>query len=271
MADNYKGFHFGLLPRTVAYGEVSPIYSEVMPVIPRDQWQDFTLSHYIPRILDQDGQGSCVAASGVASVMLCRVQTGLKDVELSIGSLYGQINDGVDGGSTLDRSITALTKVGCCPVSLIPHYEWHPSRWPRNWKEEAKKYRITESYDCTNFDEICSAILSGFAVSYGIPVTRGFVEDVSKDGFVPEKVVNVVGLHALLGVGLKQHNGQWWIETQNSWGEKWGKSGTCYVPESYFKTRYGVDAWAIRVTTFSAKDNQNGNKEVRVRKRRKAS
>jgi len=266
---SFGEFFFGLKPRDVSYGEVAPIYSERQPVVPRAQWQEISLKHYVPRILDQDGQGSCVGASGVAAVMAARRQMGLEDVELSIGSLYGQINDGVDEGSTLSRSIQALTNVGCCPVSLIPHYTWQQSKWPRNWIDTARLYRITEAYDCTNFDEIASAIQSGFVVSYGIPVTKGFVENVSKDGYVPVNVVNIVGLHALLGIGLHKHDNRWWIETQNSWGTRWGKGGFGYIPETYFTTRYAVDAWALRVTVCSAKDNGyleepfNGKKQTR--------
>jgi len=227
--------------------------------VPRQRWQAISLRHYVDYVLDQNGYNSCVGAAGVAAVMAARRQLGLSPIELSIGSLYGQINGGVDRGCELHASVMALKTIGCCPVDVIQHCNWQQKYWPKGWKKIAKQYRIVEAYDCQTFDEIASALQCGYVVCYGIFIPSSFM-DVKSDGIVPSRVryKDIIGAHAMLAIGMKKIRRRWYLETQNSWGVKWGNNGFCYIPESYLDVPQ-VDAWALRVTTFCG--NGEGKKD----------
>lgn len=245
---NGKEFYFGLNERQTKYGSVFPIFSDKIRVLDRSVWKDFSLRKFVPRVLDQGKQSSCVAASTVSAIMTNRIQCGFPDVELSIGSIYGLINRGADNGAFLSDGLLAAHKYGACPTSIISHYNWDISSWPSSWKDVAKCYRILEAYDCSTFDEIVSAILYGFVVCYGIFLSSADIRDVGKDGFLPVYNKGRSYGHAILGVGIKKYNNLWWIESLSSWGTKWANDGFCFVPSTFLEKEL-LDAWAIRVST----------------------
>jgi len=249
-----RHFHFGLSQRTVLYGSVFPIYADKIEVIPDPFWYSFSLRKYLFKVLDQGNQNSCVGAVTVGALMLARKQYGFEDIELSIASIYGQINCGMDNGAQLSSALLAAHRYGACPVNVIPHEQWQCNEWPKNWQDIAKCYRILEAYDCTSFQEIVSAILDGFPVCLGVNLSRNDVLDVGKDGFLP---INSSGhyAHALLGIGVKRYKNLWWIEAASSWGVNWANEGICYIPEYKFHNTL-LDAWALRVTTY-CQENYN--------------
>jgi len=234
----------GCLPRTAEPGALFATLEEKIPLIPREQWRPVSLSHLHWTIIDQDGIGSCNACAAVQALMIQREYAGLPRVELSSGCLYGQINGGRDAGSLLGDALIALKVSGTTSAKTIGHLQWRNSTWPRQWAEEAKKYRILEAYDCPTFDHVATAILRGFLVDYGILVGDRFVPDA--EGFIPPPSGRERGGHAMCGVGLVRHNGRWYVETINSWGSNWGLSGVCFVPEDYFRGIPWTDAWAVR-------------------------
>lgn len=232
----------GCKPREVGVGKLFATLEEKVPLIPRSEWKEVDNSHLHWTIIDQDGIGSCNACAAVQALMMARRLAGLRDIELSSGNLYGQINGGRDAGSLLSDALVALKNTGTCMASTIGHLSWRPRQWPDNWREEARKFRILEAFDCPTFDHIASAIQHGYFVDYGIFVGNRFTPD--RNGFIPDYRGGFGG-HAMCGVGLKYHNSQWYITTINSWGKDWGLNGIAYVPESYFKDSFN-DAWALR-------------------------
>lgn len=247
IVDNGREYYLGCLPRQAAVGALFPTLDSnpETPLIPRAQWASLDFSHFVPKILDQDGIGACNAFAAVQAFHVIRKQAGLPFVELSAGNLYGQINGGVDRGSLLGDAVKALKDTGACKAATIGQLDWRPNRWPRNWQEEAKRFRILEAYDCPSFDHIASAILYGFPVDFGIFVGTRFQPD-QRSGWLPDYVGGGGG-HAMCGVGLAYDDRRGWgIITANSWGERWGKDGFCIVPESYFRRSAFTDAWAVR-------------------------
>jgi hypothetical protein len=243
----------GCLPREAAPGTVCPLFKSRYQAIPRDKWQEVSWRHLIRVVLNQGSQGSCVGATGAGAMMALRAAVGLEHKLLSIGSLYGQINQGRDQGALMGDSMKALMSTGMCPVDVIPHYTWQMRSWPSNWKQIAKEYRALEAYDCSDFDELVTAIQRGFVVNYGITIGRTF-EPNSEGIIAPRR--DSAGGHAMLGIGVKQFNGIWHVETLNSWSETWGLGGRAYVPESYFVGRSSyMDAWALRAVVISGDTN----------------
>lgn len=239
---------FGLKPRRIAYGSLFAPFGDEIDLIPEPFWYSVSYRDYVPKVLNQGNQRSCTGAASVAGMMTAREQAGFEYVELSIGSVYGQINGGTDRGAYLSDALKAVHEVGACPISIIPHENWHMETWPKDWREKAAKFRVLEVYDCTTFEEIASAILRGFVVCFGVLLSREDIQVGGQNGFLPIHSAGRKYGHAMLGVGLKRYNKTWWVEALSSWGEKWGDKGFCYVPASMFNL---PDAWAIRVVTYA--------------------
>lgn len=186
---------------------------------------------------------SCNAFAACMAVRVSRRMVGKKDIKLSEGCLYGQINGGRDQGSMLGDALEALQKTGTCLDTTIGPLTWQKSKWPSGWQDEAKIYRLAEAWDCPTFEHIASAILLGFVVDYGIMVGNNF--DVGNDGWVVPPSRGGGG-HAMCGIGLAEKSGKWGIETVNSWSATWGDKGFGIVPESYFANQTFTDGWCLR-------------------------
>lgn len=236
----------GCWPRTAEPGEIYPLWGTRPPakIIPREDWTPVDWSHFVDKVLDQDGQGACNAFASVQAVHVLRRMLGLPFVELSAGNLYGRINGGRDAGSTLVDAIRELEKRGVCTAQTVPHLEWQQHRWPKGWEEEAKKFRVQEAYDCPIFDYIASALLCGFVVNVGIMIGHNFEPD--RSGWIPPRRGEAGG-HAMCAVGLLRRGSEWGVKIVNSWGPSWGLDGFAIVPESYFRTPLWTDGWALRL------------------------
>jgi len=243
-----REYHMGCLPRRAEVGAVFPSLESnpQTPLIPRNQWEPIDFRHFVPKILDQNGTNACNAFAAIQALHVIRSQAGLPFVELSPGNLYGQINGGADRGSLLGDAVRALADTGVCKAETVSPLQWRRSRWPATWREEAKRFRILEAYDCPSFERIASAILYGFPVDFGVFIGGRFRPH-PETGWLPEYLGGGGG-HAMCGVGLAYHEGHktWGIIAANSWGEKWGLNGFCIVPESYFRRNAFADAWAVR-------------------------
>jgi len=245
-----KQYHLGCKPRLLHPGALYPVLGDdpgrpEIKLIPREQWAEVDFSHFVPEILDQDRTNACNAFASIQTLHVLRAQAGLPYVKLSPGNLYGRINGGVDGGSNLSDAIQTLEKEGVCTAATVPELQWRPSRWPTGWRDEAKKFRILEAWDCPSFDHITSAILLGFPVNLGVLVGSNFT--VGEDGWIADYRRGGGG-HAMCGVGLLRHpsRGVWGVKVANSWGTRWGRSGFGILPESYFRSTPFTDGWAVR-------------------------
>lgn len=247
---NGRIYHMGCDPRVMHPGAIYPVFGQQQDrpdirLIPRPEWANIDFSHLVPEVLDQDRQNACNAFASIQALHVLRAQAGLPYVKLSPGNLYGRINGGRDAGSLLSDAIQALEKEGVCTVGTVPEFQWRPSRWPDTWREEAKKFRVLEAWDCPSFDHIASAIMLGFPVNLGILVGWNF--RVRDDGWLDDYRGGGGG-HAMCGVGLLYHRERrtWGIKVVNSWGREWGQDGFAVVPESYFKATPFADGWAVR-------------------------
>ena len=244
---NGHKFFCGCLPRVAGVGDLFPVFDEKVELIPESDWQEVNWARYVPEIMSQNGIGACNSFAACTALRVCRVMAGLADVRLSPGHLYGQINGGRDAGSLLGDALTALKDVGACTTDEVPELEWKRRNWPAGIEEVARKYRITEAWDCPTFAHLATAIQRGFVVDYGIAVGSNF--DTDANGWVAEGKGR--GGHAMCGVGLakrtKAGKTQWGIVTANSWGTNWGVNGFGIVPASYFANELFTDGWAVRV------------------------
>jgi hypothetical protein len=242
----------GCLPRLATSPVSFPALTDACPLLPRSRWRPTLHSRFIPRIHDQGQLGSCNAHAATAALELVRAVTNHHPVPISAGCLYGQICGGEDRGSTLAHALAALLDVGTTATTDIPDDTWHQKLWPVGWRDTARRFRITEVFDCPTFDHIATACLHAWPVDIGIPVCANFAPDAQ--GVIPAPTGQIRGWHAMMACGLSFIGRTWHVAALNSWGP-WGLdgSGLCFLPETYFS--YNVaDAWCVRVATFPSSD-----------------
>jgi hypothetical protein len=211
------------------------------PMIPRDQWKPIKLDAFVQGVKDQDGIGACNCFDTCSIVEIVRAMQGLPHVELSPGYLYGNINGGVDEGSTLEDAMHWMMEHGTCSVSTVPALDWK-SR-PEAAAGEAQKYRVLEVLVCPTFDHMASALQSGFVVSSGLLWYNNYNPD--GDGWLPQRGRGQAGGHAVARTSLVQKGGVWGLGGPNSWGTVWGVQGFMVIPEPCYSDAIG-GFWCVR-------------------------
>jgi hypothetical protein len=227
------------LPRSSLVGAKAhfPVVGTVdaCPILDRADWQECSIRHQVWTVIDQNPQNSCCPSAAAGAAMILREIAGEKQILLSQGSLYGQINGGRDAGANIEDALEAMMKVGICPNDVIDQYSWTPRNWPKTWADVAKRIRILEAFDCPTFDAVASAVQRGLPVVFGVYWGSGG--------------------HAITAVGLKKINSVWNLEFLNSWGESWGDSGFGYLPESQCSGIKNFGAFAIRSVTVPSTED----------------
>jgi hypothetical protein len=200
------------------------------------------------RIRNQGSIGMCNCSAATGLLSTYRNLAGYGDCELSAGDLYRRICGGRDQGSMLGDALTELQSNGVCLVSDVPYQEWRKDSSPAA-KATAKRFRISEAYDCPTFEHLATALQCGFLVDLG--VMWGSSWSVDADGWLPARAGRGAGGHALQGVGLLERGGKWGIKVANSWGPAWGVNGFGVIPESDFTGEFS-DGWAVRAVVDSS-------------------
>jgi hypothetical protein len=179
-------------------------------------------------------------------MMIARERQGLPFVELSGGSLYGQINGGRDQGASLGDALIALQKIGCTTAKTIGHADWRSAyRMSAEAKAEAAAYRIDEAYACDSAEEFFTGIQLGFAGQWGVAAVNNF--DPDSNGYTPGSRSGIN--HAVVGCGMhKDSRGQWWLQGWNSWGYGWGLNGMFYYPVDSVQSD---ELWLVRSTIIA--------------------
>jgi hypothetical protein len=114
------------------------------------------------------------------------------------------------------------------------------------------RFRIGKAFKCRTFEDVVAAISCGFMTVFGILVGRNF-GDLNNEGVAPTPDV-VLGGHALAGVGCKTlRNGEWAIDTLNSWSGSWGLNGFCFLTKKSFANR--IDAYAIQSAIWDPEED----------------
>lgn len=244
----------GLLPTPPHIRKRFRLSSDVVDVVPRNKWEPVDWSHLVPRIMDQDGIGSCASEAAAQTIEVCREVSGLDRVKLSPGNLYGRVNGGRDQGSTLGDNLQEIQNRGICTERLVSHLDWQNWNAP-GWEAEGQRYRTTEIYLAPGFDAMVSAVLKGFMVVTGIMVGNNF--NPGADGWLPDYSSGSGG-HSMTHVGVAEKGGKWGLLTANSWGTNWGLGGFCVIPQSYFNT-YWEDGYAARVAIDPVGDGDIGD------------
>ena len=221
-----------------------PNFGEVHELIPRSDWKECTLREWGVTIRDQGAHGSCTGQATQSALAYAWKISGQKFHEFSPTYIYAQVNGGQDRGAQVSNAVMAAQK-GTCLFEQCGQNTIYMNQISAEAKKTASRFKVLEVYRVKNFDELGTAMMRGYPVVSGIAVGDNF-GNLSSDG-VAQLPDRIAGGHALCHIGMKNVNGKWVIDTQNSWGVRWGLDGFCFLQEGAWNQRYGFgfDAWAI--------------------------
>jgi len=220
-------------------------------------YTSYSLSKYLPPVINQGELGSCTACSLICALdIIQRVKKYKKIKKYSILFLYyierkeyGTEND--DSGSSLSTGMDCLQKTGVCQNKYWPYnilkYKIKP---PKICYTNALKYRISNNIVQVpnDVENIKKLLRNKYPIVIGIMVYSSFEENtVSETGIItyPNKLEEeILGGHAMCIYGYDDIN-QYFI-LRNSWGLNWGDQGNCYLPYQYATdTELTLEMWAI--------------------------
>ena len=221
------------------------------------------LSEYLIDIENQGSLGSCTAQAGTSALeLLVKKYKPKKAEELDRLFLYymvrkvGGLDVNIDSGAYTRDICKVLEQYGCPPASnakgadddtqyaLGAYFkQWQREPSPTQFRK-AKKYQIKEY---ARVSDIRGALASGFPVIIGMRIREKFMTcDWSDYRSSP-----IIGGHAMVVVGYNATH----YKLANSWGEKWGDGGFCWMPIDLFEadchdkwTIIGIKSWLNRVT-----------------------
>lgn len=213
-----------------------------------------------PPVADQKDLGACSAFGATELVQYVRKKQKFKEPlipsplftyyvtrELTNTTKY-------DCGASVRNALKSVVKYG-----VVPEYTWpykvekfaeQPPRelYSRALKYQALSYRRLKD---NSIGEMLECLEQGYPFIFGLQIYDSFVY-CKKDGIIklPDREKEFLhGGHCMMCVGWKWigPNNKYFI-VQNSWSDKWGDKGYCYIPFSYMIAQmYASDFWMIRI------------------------
>lgn len=222
-----------------------------------------SLLQYAPKRRNQGKQGSCVAwaSAYAARTILESRRTGRRpdQVAFSPSFMYNQIK--IDGsncqGSYIKRAMDNMYGQGAVPYNDFSYTENSCSKEPSSMlKRKATDYKIRGFQRLTEDNQSNSAemlsikqnLAKGSPVVIGMMVGGSFMQNMmGKDVWIPTNAdynKRGFGGHAMCVIGYDDFKEGGAFQIMNSWGERWGKKGVCWVRYSDFKY-FNVESYGL--------------------------
>lgn len=228
------------------------MFSAFNVALPRSAWQTVNAGWLGVPIWDQNGKGACGGFGGTKQFAIAHRLSGHKPRNWSPWFLYAMARGtDADTGVVVSDLMHAIQDVGVLPAEANPSGVWQRSKVTQAMRDEAKKYRVGTVAECRTFDEAATACQLGYTLGFGIDIGQDFNPDA--EGFLPPKRGEGGG-HYVACEGMVFARGKWWFVVPNSWTERWGKGGRCFIDESYFPGGSWWEGFAIRNITDEAAD-----------------
>jgi hypothetical protein len=222
------------------------------PLIPQEQWVEIDMTPFIWAVKNQGNLSSCCPTSGCSVIEISAARAGLKPFKLSVADGYARINGGRDAGANLEDFTSIATDAGICTTEFCTEQAVKVTR-QAGYEKSRAKHRVLKATYCPDFAAIASAIQRHKPVHFGLLVDSGFSPN--DKGIIGPKRGSSGGGHALVMVGMKKVNGEWYGILLNSWGETWGGSkdgavpkGCCLIHPSYIEPMFGSFAYSSIVS-----------------------
>lgn len=220
-----------LIPSDPASLKTFPRFSDKFQVLPRSEWKPVSRRKQFPWILDQGQYGSCTDHAGCYAHRKTRVLRGMSDVELSATFGYAQVNRGRDQGAQVSDILGVMRDIGRCLMSECPESVIYKGRIPKSAYDTAGRFRVTDAFTLSTFDELATAVQLDIIPALAIQVGDNF-NSFDSDGAAGFS--QGPGNHAVHVDGLFQTSqGRWLLDMPNSWGSSWGDNGRAYLSEDH--------------------------------------
>ncbi len=223
-----------------------------------------SLEKYCPPRLNQGAQGSCVgwSSSYAARTIQQSVATGKspKEVAFSPSSLYNQIKLPNCQGAYIHDAMEVMQKRGVLPFNEFKYNQYDCDRTPSNTQmSRASQYRtrgferLWENEGGTDILAIKQNIAQGAPVVVGMLVGGSFMNAMQgRKMWKPtasDRRMQGFGGHAMCVMGYDDNLKGGALQIMNSWGERWGDRGFCWITYSDFeyftKEAYGLHPMGI--------------------------
>ena len=209
------------------------------------------LSHDFTPIKNQGPVGACTTFAVTAVYEYILKKNDRKDHDLSERFLYYNARESDNRldkeGVAISTAINSIGEKGICLEEKWPYsfteYNTKPSE-EAYLDAEARKVKKALNIVLTgnqeeNRDALRSAIAEGYPVIISLNLFDAF-DHVGSDGMVPtpspgDSLIQREGFestaHAMVACGFDDKNQVFLV--RNSWGERFGKDGYCYIPYAY--------------------------------------
>ena len=231
----FKKRHKGLIHTATHPTRVSNYPKADFKTIPLNEWSDWiggpdsvNLRPFVPHIMDQNGVGSCASEAASQCIQICRAIGKQDPVKLSPWAVYHTVSGGRDVGSGLPDNVDFVTTYGVPSQEVYPRGKGWRAKPTAEAMEDAKKYRATEVFRISTWEEFGSCLL------YGMPVYFGYSG------------------HAITAVSLLSTTQ---LQYANSWGD-WGDEGFGTLSKNSIYWGYGVFGFRAVVRSSSEPSQQ---------------
>lgn len=201
--------------------------------------KNVNLKEHFTKVKDQGQIGACTvfAISSIYEYILKRNTD--EDADLSESFVYYNVRhqqgkELEDTGSSFQDVITSIGEQGICAETLHPYTHLLSDVPSDEAYLDGKKRRITKALNVNITEkDIKSAIQDGYPVAISLKIFDSFN---AVSGFVKRPTDEEIesadfGYHAMVIVGYSDDTK--FFVVRNSWGERFGDKGYCYIPYSY--------------------------------------
>ena len=202
------------------------------------------LRPFMTQVEDQQRLSSCTA-NAVAGAYEYLVKKYLSKKAFDVSRLFIYYNARLragkeikDAGSHIQYAVDSLMKIGACKESTWPY-----DLKSVNVKPHTESYEVAANFKIektkfvpVNLDAWKASLAEGYPIVFGVALFPSFDTCNKNKGVVPmpspdEASRSAHGLHAMLCVGYSDVDKMFIV--RNSWGERWGDKGYCYMPYEY--------------------------------------
>ena len=220
------------------------------------------LRAFMTDVEDQKSLSSCTA-NAVAGAYEYLVKKYLSKKAFDVSRLFIYYNARLragneieDKGSHIQYAVDSLMKIGACKEETWPYDLKSVNKKPdENSYVVAADFKIeTKKFVPIKLDVWKQSLAEGYPIVFGTALFSSFDSCTPNKGIVsmpsPDETGRKAhGLHAMLCVGYSDIDKMFIV--RNSWGDKWGDKGYCYMPYEYLMSeKFNLgDCWIFGRTT----------------------
>lgn len=233
--DTYTGETriLGSLPSDPRLLAALPNYSgEILPESELKEFDAYPKSRL--KIKDQNGRGACNGFALAAVTEGVRFVQGQDYVPLSGWYPYAILCNGVDRGSNILQGYALIQEKGIAPEETVDYGIINPKNLTQKAHTAAQRFRLEFGESYQSWRQVVSGVMLREVLNLSICVGNSFN---SLDSESVPGVDRGPGNHAVtVGLGLKKSKRWGWlVRMRNSWSEKWGDKGFCWLAEAHIE------------------------------------